>query len=409
MTRNRLHRQRNGWSVTLCVVAAGCCVLAAGVAPAQQRSASEPRAGRPRDGKPGRGKGVFVKITNQVTRIDPRAFESIRGVDDVAGVQVTVSWAQLEPRPGEFNWSPVEEVLARYAAIDKQVAFMVATVGGKMSTDSQLRKGRGRADPDLELDNDCTPAWFFKLPDAKRVGDIETSKGKLPPYPLYWDPVYQRRLELFIAEFARRFDGDPRIEFIRMGGWQTGTNEPSFYGGASNYMKEQLEREGETIAGQRRPRLSADSRYADAVRDLVDIWAKYFRKTRLAATIHVSKRGGSFEEAMNEHCARKGILLLNTGLNESDLSKARSAFRDYADRTKTKVGWGGITHIGRHSSEAEKSRFVAGVQGEAFRQGVGSDSDKRYSPASRASYFVVGLEMLEHREALHWAAQNVVD
>ncbi len=376
-------------------------------------------AGPTRDGKAGRGKGLFIKTTSRGTQLDPRAMEAVRNSPEIAGAQVTIGWSQLEPKKGEFNWAPIDNVLNEVGKAGKQVGFMFGAVGGKVATESQARKGKGRSRDGGgdKSENDITPDWLFQQKDVRFVGGFESDGERIPKYPLFWDKGYQKNLEEFIAAFAKRYDGDPRIEYIRIGGWQIGTNEPSFYGGATSALRDQLEKEGEHIEGRRKPRLSADSKYAGAVRDLMDAWARHFHKTRLAATVHFPREGGgrrgggdeSFEAAMIEHAAKLGFTLLNTGLNEGERNGGRAQFRQYADKYNVKVGWGGITHIGKHSSEDEQSEMAGGLRGETFRQGIGSDTDANYKPASRASYIVFGPEMMQYKEAVQWAAEHVVD
>lgn len=396
--------------IALLVVVAGIFVAGA---LAQERVAGA----HARDGRVGRGKGLFIKSSSQGTRLDRRALEAVRNTPEISGAQITISWAELEPRRGEFDWKSIDTILSELGDSGKQVAFMFSAVGGKMSSESQASKGKGRPrDADERLENNITPDWLFEQPDVRFVGDMQTDAGRIPKYPVFWDKAYQKLLEEFIIAFAQRYDGDPRIEFIRVGGWQIGTNEPSFYGGAALLMRAQLEKEGERIGSHRRPRLSADSKYGGAVRDMLSVWAKHFRKTRLAATIHFprdARRGGSgegsFETSMIEHAAKLGCTLLNTGLNESELQSGRTLFRRNADKYNVKVGWGGITHIGSHSSEDEQAEFSGGLRGEMFRQGIGSDDDAQYKPASRVSYIVFGPEMLQDMAAVKWAAAHVVD
>ncbi len=364
-----------------------------------------------RDGRVGQGRGVLVKITRG-TRIEPEALERVKNQPHVTGVQVTTTWAELEPQKGMYRWDEIEHALDQYGSIGKQVALMFVTAAGKVPTGGQLNKGKGRAGPDEEFENSATPSWLFDDPQVRRVGGVKTVAGEVPLYPVFWDPAYQRHLGELLAAFARRFDGDPRLEFIRMGGWQVGTNEPSFYGGATAYLQEQLAAEGEIVGGRRRPELTADGKYAQAVRELVDLWHRHFKKTRLAATIHFDRRGGGFEAAMNEHCAQQGCTLLNTGLNERDHADARSFFRRMHDERHLKVGWGGITHLGsegRQDSHRANRKAASNTLLEAFRQGIGADGDDALRPASRVSYVVIGLDSLSNPDAVEWVAGQLVE
>jgi hypothetical protein len=362
------------------------------------------------DGRVGPGKGIFVTgPRNMVVFPDAAKRNPL-----VAGFQYSVSWAELEPRKGQYDWAPIDRILKECAACGKQAAFKFSMVGGKVMSDSQLARGKGRAGEDVERDNDVTPAWLFDDPQVKRLGGIKSPKGAIPLYPVFWDPAYQKHLEEFLAAMAKRYDGNPRIEYIRMAGWQVGTNEPSFYGGASEFLAEQLAREGMKVDAEARKKglmrgLPGDGPYARAVLAMIDLWRKHFTKTRLAATIHFSKEKGSFEEALMEHCLANRIMIMNTGLNESDHAESRRQYREVHDKRGVKVAWGGITHMGTKLSAEALAAKGRSLRMEAVIQGIGDDAQTAYAPASRASYLVLGLDFLEDAEAVRWAQAHLAD
>ncbi|MCX7015303.1 MAG: beta-galactosidase [Candidatus Sumerlaeota bacterium] len=356
------------------------------------------------------GKGVFVTGKREMFDFP----DEVKKDPLVAGFQVSLGWSDLEPEKGRYEWSQIDQLLADCEKWNKQAAFKFMTVGGKVMSDGQLSKGKGKAGPDVEGRNTTTPAWLFDDPAVKRFGGIPTPKGKLPLYPVFWDPAYQKHLEDFIAAFAQRYNGNPRIEYIRMGGWQVGTNEPSFYGGASEFLLDQFAAEGMKIPADKNMKeairgLAGDSPYSKAVISMIDIWRKHFTKTPLAATIHFSKEAGSFEEAMMSHCFANHIMIMNTGLNESDHTESRTAYREARDQHGCKVGWGGITHIGTKLSKEELEKRGHSLRLEAVMQGIGDDNLPGYAPASKVSYLVFGFDFTEDAEAMKWAAEHLVE
>jgi len=376
--------------------------------PVSAKAATEKTTNPMSDGRTGLGKGIFVTARGNKMVVP----DEIKNNPYISGVQAGISWAELEPAKGEYAWHEIESFLAELDKYAKKGAFKFVSAGGKVMSDSQLARGRGRSGSDVVYENTATPKWLWDDPNVKSVGNILTPKGRLPYYPVYWDPAYQKHLEEFIAAFAKRFDGDTRIEYIRMGGWQIGTNEPSFYGGASEFIVEQLAKHGMDIErfqdkSKITRSLPGDSLYAEAVRDMIDIWYKHFKKTRLGATIHFSKEEGSFEEAMMRHCFNKKTTILNTGLNEKDKRLAREEFREAHDRYGCKVGWGGVTHIGQFSNREELDRKGRTVRFEAILQGIGDDDDPNYAPASKVSYLVFGTDFLEDEKAVKWASGHL--
>lgn len=364
-----------------------------------------------RDGKVGLGKGLFVTTRGNKATVP----DGIKGNPHVTGVQGGLSWAMLEPKKGEYNWDVIEDFLSELHECGKKGSFKFISVSGKVFSDSQIARGKGgKVGPDRVYHNTSTPEWLWDEPDVKRFGGIQTPKGILAKYPVYWDSAYQKHLENFIKAFAERYNGDPRIEYIRMGGWQCGTNEPSFYGGASEFIVEQLIEEGMDIRNIRDKRhmgrsLTEDSLYAVAVKDLMDIWIKHVTKTRLAATIHFSKEEGSFEEAMMKHCFERKIMIMNTGLNEKDKLKTRTEYREAHDKHGIKVAWGGMTHVGQHKTKEELAERGNSLLMECFMQGIGDDNKPNYAPASKVSYLVFGDSTPDKDpEAVKWAFEHLL-
>jgi hypothetical protein len=389
----------------------GTAVIAQQIAsrkPVSAKAATEKATNPMSDGRTGLGKGIFVTTRGNKMAVP----DEVKNNPYVSGVQAGISWAELEPAKGKYAWNEIESFLAELDKYGKKGAFKFVSAGGKVMSDSQLARGKGKSGTDVVYENTGTPKWLWDDTDVKFLGNIATAKGRLPYYPVYWDPAYQKHLEEFIAAFAKRFDGDRRIEYIRMGGWQIGTNEPSFYGGASEFIVEQLAKHGMDIGrfkdkSKLTRSLPGDGLYAKSVRDMIDIWYKHFKKTRLGATIHFSKEEGSFEEAMMRHCFNKKTAILNTGLNEKDKNLARKEFREAHDQYGCKVGWGGITHIGQFSNKEELGRKGRTLRFEAILQGIGNDDEPNYAPASKVSYLVFGTDFLEDEEAVKWASGHL--
>ncbi len=348
------------------------------------------------------GLGIFINVSN-ARRGVADVLAAIRGDDRVAGVQANVDWAQLEPVQGSYDWRPIDSLLVACGAAGKKAALKFCAASGKLDPNEHYS-------PDTIHLNTATPAWLFADPNVWRLGGIDTPEGRLPLYPVYWDPAYQAHLDDFLAAMAERYDDEPRLEFIRMGGWQVGTNEPSFYGGAEPYLHLQLASFGMELEFDARGNLvhMADGKYAQAVQELLDIWWDNFTATRLAATIHFDRGPRSFETAMNQHAASLGVIMLNTGLNEGDHRSARVSFRSWHDEFGAKVGWGGITSLGSKLSEEELAQLPHSLRMEMFLQGIGLDDDPNYHPAAKVSYLVFGKDVLEHDEEIDWAAANLV-
>ena len=349
-----------------------------------------------RDGRKGLGKGLF--LTPPHNNWDYVWPSSIKTNPDVAGFQMSYDWSELEPEKGRYDWSHIEFIIQQAEAANKQWAFKFQTVTGKLTENQHYT-------PETVWQNTGTPSWLWNLPETKPVGHMDTPDGHLPFYPLYWDPAYLQHLDEFLAAMAKRYDGRPSLEYVRMGGWSIETNEPSFYSGATDLLSPQLANYG--MPGIPTDHDDTDdyprsTEYSKGLFALQNLWFKNFKQTRLACTIHFPKASDSNYQVMINNLLGRRATLMNTGLNESDHTDSRTTFRDYHDTWGAKTGWGGITHLGDHGGPPPGKT----LQEEAVWQGLGLDTDPDYDPASKASYNVTGDDFADHPEATSWARDH---
>jgi hypothetical protein len=119
-------------------------------------------------------------------------------IPEALGVNPLFTWAELEPREGQYNWRPLDEVIAAAASREKKVAPRLYT--------NLAEFGQG------------TPDWVF---DAG-ARSYQFSGGSVRQ-PIPTDPIFTQRLARFIAELGARYDGNPHIVFFQtnagMGGY----------------------------------------------------------------------------------------------------------------------------------------------------------------------------------------------
>lgn len=174
-------------------------------------------------------------------------------LDDWPGlstIYLRVPWSFLEPREGDFNWSLFDTPAQRWIAKGKRIAIRVSC------SESWLRW--------------ATPKW---VADAGAKG-IEFEFGKGPKEggalwePDYLNPVFLKKLDRFLAAMARRYDGNPNVEFIDIGSfgmWGEG------HTGFSSRLNEE-----QTLAVAKRH---------------MDLHLKHFRRTRLCISDDVAGSG----------------------------------------------------------------------------------------------------------------------
>jgi hypothetical protein len=127
-------------------------------------------------------------------------YQDSRVLDDrlALGVNPLFDWAQLEPQEGVYDWSRVDAVLGAAHFKGKRVAVRVYTNKGEF----------GQSTPDWVFDGGAQV--FYDRPGSARQ-------------PVPTDPVFTAKFERFLAEFGRRYNGHPDIEFVQtnagMGTW----------------------------------------------------------------------------------------------------------------------------------------------------------------------------------------------
>lgn len=330
--------------------------------------------------------GIFLNVTVNLNTKD--LTDEILGDVRVAGVQRDLRWNELEPTKGVFNWNVIDDMLVKYDAIEKRVGFKFTAVGfGVDGVDS------------------ITPAWLWDDGTVSWIGDRVTALGYVPRLPVYWDADYQRHLGETIAAIGARYDGDPRLAYVRMGGWQNGTNEPNFYGDYAAHLDDQIASFGMPLSYNNGGNviLLAAQPYTTATLAMMDLWHASFPNTQLVATIHFSDNPRYFEYAMNQHCLVRNIALVNTGLNEGDKSQTRATYRYWRDTYGVRVGWGGVSNLG----EKNPALTGAALRLEMVKQGTGLDGDPVYGPFARAAYMVFGDDILGFPDALTYAYEHL--
>ena len=118
-------------------------------------------------------------------------------------VYLRLPWAHLEPEEGKYNWNCIDTPAQQWLSRGGQVAFRI--------TCSETMK-------------EATPAWVAEA-GAKTIRwqwDSKNRKWGRNPEGKFWecvpdDPVFLRKLDNFLAAFARRYDGRKEVAFVDVG------------------------------------------------------------------------------------------------------------------------------------------------------------------------------------------------
>lgn len=124
-------------------------------------------------------------------------------LDDFPGlstVYLRVPWSFIEPEEGKFNWALLDTPAQRWIDKGKYVAFRITCSENWTQY--------------------ATPEWV-KDAGAKGshyvFGEGPCDDESRPWDPDYEDPVYREKLENFLREMGRRYDGNPNVAFVDVG------------------------------------------------------------------------------------------------------------------------------------------------------------------------------------------------
>jgi hypothetical protein len=256
------------------------------------------------------------------------------------GVVAPFPWSEVEPREGEFRWNIIEDAIQPWVKAGKKVILSIFT--GSVGT---IGKTIAQA----------TPEWVFAAGAAK----MKVPDGTI--LPIYWDPIYLQKYGDFVKAFGKRYDGDSRIEFIRIGVgvWGEIVLERWFTRPESAEIRERWTQDRYTPA-----------RWLETIEKVMTMYRQAFQKTPCAimlAGIH-GDRNGIIRIA--DRAVALGFFLEQNGLradwkqyiNTSAISKI---FQRYKGKTKLILETWGSTQ-----------RSVAFQTGEVATQGTLMDTVK---------------------------------
>lgn len=119
--------------------------------------------------------------------------------EEALGVNPLFTWAELEPREGEFDWRPLDRVLETAYANGKRVVLRVYTNASDFHA--------------------ATPQWVFDAGAQSYVW----AEGSGTRQPIPTDPVFTEKFARFVAALGQRYNAHPALEMVQtnaaMGGY----------------------------------------------------------------------------------------------------------------------------------------------------------------------------------------------
>lgn len=206
-----------------------------------------------------------------------------------------VKWSLIQPESADkFDWTFYDNLLALAEKYDKRVSFgvgLVVSTGGK-STENKV--------------NSLVPQWVYDAGAAYNdiaCPDFREGKPGVNRIPVWTDPIYRRYFERYIKAVAERYDGNPYIEFV--GNFSHGNWGEWHHLDINNRpcCREML-----YVDLNGNPVDFAFLKY------YVDLFPRYFKKSRLILPTNVFEKG----EELEEFC-RYGIDTYAYGLKREGL------------------------------------------------------------------------------------------
>lgn len=125
--------------------------------------------------------------------------ESIPGIHHL---YIRFDWSDIETEEGKCDWSKIDDIIAEWAPYGYKFSLRMCTCCRNPFRYSSV------------------PQWLIDMGTNGREWEEENRfTGKIGKFwvPDYGDPVYMEKLESFMGEYGKKYNGDPNVEFIDVG------------------------------------------------------------------------------------------------------------------------------------------------------------------------------------------------
>lgn len=135
---------------------------------------------------------TVVGIYDLIPTNDPKYARTTSELSNswVAGLSARFTWNYLEPKQDQYNWSVIDNVIARAKKYSKKIMLRV-TAGIN------------------------TPGWVFANGAQYIPATVDNNYLKVP---VFWDPIYLESWCNFIRALADRYEGNADVIGIQMAG-----------------------------------------------------------------------------------------------------------------------------------------------------------------------------------------------
>lgn len=134
------------------------------------------------------------------SQITPRAVQNRH----MQGGLVRVTWSEIEPKPGEFDFTSIER---QVRMLKPEMNWTLAIHGGWTSMEERIDAPRGWRRPLM-----LSPDW---LVSDLQIKTYEISfRGNPVQMPRYWDPAVQSRLKKMLQAVGKQYAANKRLKLV---------------------------------------------------------------------------------------------------------------------------------------------------------------------------------------------------
>ncbi len=142
--------------------------------------------------------------------------DDLRCVPGINHMYLRFDWNDIEETEGVFNWKPIDDIIEEWGSKGYHVSMRLCTFEANRpmipyaTPKWVFDKGAKFTRNDFE-----TPWWMVRLgfgKEGEKAYNLE---------PDYGDPIYLEALSRFMAEYGRKYNGHPLVDFVDVGTFGT--------------------------------------------------------------------------------------------------------------------------------------------------------------------------------------------
>ncbi len=168
-------------------------------------------------------------LDNRLTHYLPQSDSEIEQIPGMDHIYLRLAWSYLEPQEGQFNWKLIDDLIDKWVKKGYGISLRISCKELQTEFSPELVKKTPYTARQLaKFQSFATPEWVKNAGANGKL--LSRIRNPIPIWePDYDDPIFLEKLENFITEFAKRYDGKPWLRYVDIGSygsWGEGHNWP---------------------------------------------------------------------------------------------------------------------------------------------------------------------------------------